>query len=49
MSLEGSGLIFFTMMSIILLLTSVSVMVLFLRGGLLIFMAGIFVGVLTLI
>ena len=49
MSLEGSGLILLTMMSMLLLLTSMSVLVLFSRGDLIIFLAGSFVGVLSLI
>ena len=38
-----------TMMSMLLLLTSMSVLVLFSRGDLIIFLAGSFVGVLSLI
>ena len=49
MYLEGSGLILLTRMSMLMLLTSVYVLVLFYRDDLMIFLAGIFVGVLTLI
>ena len=49
MSLEGSGLIFSTKMCMLMLLSSVSVMILLACGAVIIFMAGIFVGVLTLI
>ena len=49
MSLEGSGLILLTRMSMLILLTIVSVMILLSSGILMILLAGIFVCVLTLI
>ena len=49
MYLEGYGLILLTRISMLVFLTSVSVLVLLSRGDFMILMAGIFVGVLTLI
>ena len=49
MSLEGSGLILLTRISMLILLASVSMLVLFSGGAVLVFMNVIFVGVLTLI
>ena len=49
MSLEGSGLILLTKMSILILLNSVSVLVILYIGAAMILLACIFVGALTLI
>ena len=49
MSLERSGLILLTRISILILLASVSVLILLSSGAVLVFMSGIVVDVLTLI
>ena len=49
MYLEGSGLMLLTSIYMLMLLTSFSVLLLLYRGNLIIFLAGILVGFLTLI
>ena len=49
MSLEGSGLILLTRISMLMLLVVVSMMILLYSGTVLVLLNGIFVGVLTLI
>ena len=49
MSLEGYGLILLTRISMLMLLASFAVMILFYSGSVLVLLTGIFVGVLTLI
>ena len=49
MSLEGYGLILLTRISMLMLLAIVSVLILLYSGDVLVFLTGVFAGVLTLI